>query len=58
MTFKQMGGKAPQWREHMGYKEKAVPRHKNLLLADVKGKRIFKWRKRICQKASDRAYTH
>lgn len=38
MTVKQMGGNAPQWREHMGYKEKTVPRHKNLLLADVKGK--------------------
>lgn len=41
MTFKQMGGYVPQWREHMGYKEKTVPSHKNLLLTDVKGKWVF-----------------
>lgn len=58
MTAEQMGGNAPQWREQMGQKEKTVPRHKNPLLADVKGKWIFKWKKtkvRILQKASDGA---
>lgn len=45
MTVEQMGENAPQQREQMGQKKKILPRHRNPLLADVKGKWIFKWRK-------------